>query len=156
MWKVRGNTRFHNYLCSITLYFFKREHRTQWSLSKSVLFRFFFNRLNRGLFCIYGDISYPQIIDRNPLWHQETNNITLSISNAGMQSCYSIKYSIRVQWQKAVDMRYKIKKQLKLPLVFKAYLRWLDTVFQGQCLLSLSINYVAINKVFEKLPPQLY
>ena len=35
-------------------------------------------------------------------------------------------------------------------------LRWLDTVFQGQYLPSLSINYVAINKVFEKLPPQLY
>ena len=36
------------------------------------------------------------------------------------------------------------------------YLRWLDTVFQGQYLPSLSINYVAINKVLEKLPPQLY
>ena len=35
-------------------------------------------------------------------------------------------------------------------------LRWLDTVFLGQYLLSLSINYVAINKVLEKLPPQLY
>ena len=35
-------------------------------------------------------------------------------------------------------------------------LRWLDTVFQGQYLPSLSINYVAINKVLEKLPPQLY
>ena len=35
-------------------------------------------------------------------------------------------------------------------------LRWLDTVFQGQFLPSLSINYVAINKVLEKLPPQLY
>ena len=29
-------------------------------------------------------------------------------------------------------------------------LRWLDTVFQGQYLSSLSINYVAINKVLEK------
>ena len=35
-------------------------------------------------------------------------------------------------------------------------LRWLDTVFQGQHLLSLSINYVAINKVLKKLTPQLY
>ena len=35
-------------------------------------------------------------------------------------------------------------------------LRWLDTVFQGQYLPSLSINYVAKNKVLEKLPPQLY
>ena len=34
--------------------------------------------------------------------------------------------------------------------------RWLDTVFQGQYLPSLSINYVAINKVLEKLRPQLY
>ena len=37
-------------------------------------------------------------------------------SNASMQSCtkscYSIKYSICVQWPKAVDMRYKIMKQL--------------------------------------------
>ena len=35
-------------------------------------------------------------------------------------------------------------------------LRWLDKVFQGQYLPSLSINYVAMNKVLEKLPPQLY
>ena len=35
-------------------------------------------------------------------------------------------------------------------------IRWLDTVFQGQYLPSLSIIYVAINKVLEKLPPQLY
>ena len=35
-------------------------------------------------------------------------------------------------------------------------LRWLDTVFRGQHLSSVSINYVAKNKVLEKLPPQLY
>ena len=35
-------------------------------------------------------------------------------------------------------------------------LRWLDTIFQGQYLPCLSINYVAINKVLEKLPPRLY
>ena len=35
-------------------------------------------------------------------------------------------------------------------------LRWLDTVFQVQYLLSLSINYVAISKDLEKLTPQLY
>ena len=29
-------------------------------------------------------------------------------------------------------------------------------VFQGQYLPSLNINYVAINKDLEKLPPQLY
>ena len=33
--------------------------------------------------------------------------------------------------------------------------RWLDTVFQGQYLPSLSIEYVTINKVLEKLQPQL-
>ena len=35
-------------------------------------------------------------------------------------------------------------------------LRWLDIVFQGQYLPSLSINYVAKIEVLEKLPPQLY
>ena len=35
-------------------------------------------------------------------------------------------------------------------------LRWLDTVFQSQYLPNLSINYVAINNVLEKLPPHLY
>ena len=35
-------------------------------------------------------------------------------------------------------------------------LRWLNRVYQGQYLPSLSINYVAINKDSEKLPPQLY
>ena len=34
--------------------------------------------------------------------------------------------------------------------------KWFHTVFQGQYLPSLSINYVAINKHLEKLPPQLY
>ena len=33
---------------------------------------------------------------------------------------------------------------------------WLDTVFQGQYLPSLSVNHVAIYKDFEKLTPQLY
>ena len=37
-----------------------------------------------------------------------------------------------------------------------ANLRWLDTVFQGQYLPSLSINYVATNKDLEKLTPELY
>ena len=37
-----------------------------------------------------------------------------------------------------------------------AQLRWLDTVFQGQYLPILSVNYVAINKDLEKLTPQLY
>ena len=32
--------------------------------------------------------------------------------------------------------------------------KWLDTLFQGQYLPSLSINYVAINKHLEKLPPK--
>ena len=35
-------------------------------------------------------------------------------------------------------------------------LRWLDRVFQDQYIPSLSINYVAIKKFLEKLPPQLY
>ena len=39
---------------------------------------------------------------------------------------------------------------------YETEVRWLDTVFQGQYLPSLRINYVAINKVLEKLPPQLY
>ena len=36
---------------------------------------------------------------------------------------------------------------------FQKLPRWLDTVFQGQYLASLSINYVAINKDLEKLSP---
>ena len=43
--------------------------------------------------------------------------------------------------------------QMSTPRVVK---RWLDTVFQGQYLPSLSINYVSINTNYEKLPPQLY
>ena len=34
--------------------------------------------------------------------------------------------------------------------------QWLDIVFQGQYLPSLSLNCVAINKDLEKLTPQLY
>ena len=35
-------------------------------------------------------------------------------------------------------------------------LRWLDIVFQGKYLPSLSVSYVAISKDLEKLTPQLY
>ena len=38
----------------------------------------------------------------------------------------------------------------------KGVIKVLDTIFQGQYLPSVSINYVTINKVLEKLPPQLY
>ena len=34
--------------------------------------------------------------------------------------------------------------------------RWLNTVFQGQYLLSFVVNYIAINKDLEELTPQLY
>ena len=43
--------------------------------------------------------------------------------------------------------------QISTPRVVK---RWLDTVFQGQYLPSLRINYGPINTNHEKLPPQLY
>ena len=36
------------------------------------------------------------------------------------------------------------------------FLRWLDTIFQGEYLPSLRINSVVINNVLEKLPPQSY
>ena len=39
---------------------------------------------------------------------------------------------------------------------FSLTLKCLDTVFLDQYLPSLSINYVAINKHFEKLPPRLH
>ena len=55
--------------------------------------------------------------------------------------------------QNAVTRNIKMKKGIPPN---NASLRWLDTVFQGQYLQSLSINYVAKNKVLEKLPPQLY
>ena len=35
-------------------------------------------------------------------------------------------------------------------------LRWLDGVFRSQYLPSLRLNYIAINKDLDKLPPQLY
>ena len=38
----------------------------------------------------------------------------------------------------------------------RSSLKWLDRVFQGQYLPSLSIDYVAINKDLEKLSAQLY
>ena len=35
-------------------------------------------------------------------------------------------------------------------------LRWLHGVFRRQYLPILSVNYIAINKDLDKLPPQLY
>ena len=39
---------------------------------------------------------------------------------------------------------------------FPAKLRWLDWIFLGEYLPSLSINYVAMSKDMEKRLPQLY
>ena len=39
---------------------------------------------------------------------------------------------------------------------FPAKLRWLDWIFLGEYLPSLSINYVAMSKDMEKRFPQLY
>ena len=62
---------------------------------------------------------------------------------------------------KKIENEFKVKmenqKQFEERLEKLGYkLRWLDTVFQGQYLPSLSINYVTINKGLENLPPQLY
>ena len=50
------------------------------------------------------------------------------------------------------------QQSLILKELFMRDLRWYDTVFQGQYLPSLSINYmyVTINKDLEKLPPKSY
>ena len=53
------------------------------------------------------------------------------------------------------NLPYKITNEKSIKINRDGF-RGLDTVFQGQYLPSLSINYVAINKVLEKLPPQLY
>ena len=51
--------------------------------------------------------------------------------------------------QKNTKFYYKGPGETKNPMT--TGLRWLDTVFQGQYLPSLSINYVAINKDFGKI-----
>ena len=64
---------------------------------------------------------------------------------------------IRFCLQKTISVSYL--KQNYSDLVFQTrtiFLRWLDIVFQGQYLPSLSVNCVAINKDSEKLTPQLY
>ena len=56
--------------------------------------------------------------------------------------------------QKNTKLYYKGPGETKTPMT--TGLRWLDTVFQGPYLPSLNINYLAINKDLERLPPQLY
>ena len=41
-------------------------------------------------------------------------------------------------------------------LLYQGYLRWLDWIFLGRYLPSLSINYVGMSKDIEKRLPQLY
>ena len=69
--------------------------------------------------------------------------------------------SVKYNFSKLCLVLVLNKKALVEPLYIcmetgRSRLRWLDTVFQGQYLPSLSINYVALNKELEKLPPQLY
>ena len=69
--------------------------------------------------------------------------VELSNTESYEQIAKNVKKTYFLEW---TSMRRSIPSNL----------RWLDTVFQGQYLPSLSINYVAIKKVLEKLPPQLY
>ena len=50
----------------------------------------------------------------------------------------------------------KADKKVWLAIKCKGNWRWLDWIFHGHYLPSLSINYVAINKDLEKIPPLLY
>ena len=54
-----------------------------------------------------------------------------------------------------MDVQFMLLRVLAV-LPHRFVLRWLDEVFQGQYLPSLRINYAAINKDLENLPPQLY
>ena len=74
-----------------------------------------------------------------------------------------MKNNVKDKFKKQKKNRKTLKKELTEGewmadsiAIAHVELRWLDTVFQGQYLPSLSINYVAVNKVLEKLPPQLY
>ena len=62
--------------------------------------------------------------------------------------------SVRNKIESIID--HVVENDIGLCTVTETWLRWLDTVFQGQYLPSLSVNYVAINKDLEKLTPQLY
>ena len=62
--------------------------------------------------------------------------------------------SVRNKIESIID--HVVENDIGLCTVTENWLRWLDTVFQGQYLPSLSVNYVAINKDLGKLTPQLY
>ena len=62
--------------------------------------------------------------------------------------------SVRNKIESIID--HVVENDIGLCTVTETWLRRLDTVFQGQYLPSLSVNYVAINKDLEKLTPQLY
>ena len=62
--------------------------------------------------------------------------------------CSSAKHQILAPYCQDHAYLAKITK-----MRYRETLRWLDTVFQGQYLPRLSINYVAINKDLEKLTP---
>ena len=68
---------------------------------------------------------------------------------------------IAFNWKSATQNSLGIKKQ-KVPQLsfekynFLLYLRWLDWIFWGGYLPSLSINYVAMSKDMEEGFPELY
>ena len=71
------------------------------------------------------------------------------------------EYPIAFNWKSATPNSLGIKKQ-KVPQLsfekynFLLYLRWLDWIFWGGYLPSLSINYVAMSKDMEERFPELY
>ena len=66
---------------------------------------------------------------------------------------FYIQLGLAVCWDYHVN--FTETGDIDLALV-RSSLKWLDRVFQGQYLPSLSIDYVAINKDLEKLSAQLY
>ena len=71
-------------------------------------------------------------------------------------SYFTVNQCFKTKMFVFIDILFTFDWILFSQLMWQFFLRWLDTVFQGQYLPSLSINFVAINKVLEKLPPQLY
>ena len=55
-----------------------------------------------------------------------------------------------------LDIKKHIKNYLTPKILEETHLRWLDWIFWGWYLPSLSINYVGMSKDMEKRLPQLY
>ena len=106
------------------------------------------NYLFRELYCIIIKVFLLSYVSYMSLWLRWSGHPIPRIDINEFRIDWLIDWFIKIARKEEPGNLIREPRQATMTLT----LRWLDGVFQGQYLPSLSVNYVAINKDMEKFP----